>query len=174
VVDTSKAVVEGTVDVVTDPVKAAGDATAAIGTVAETVADGAVATVNTVAEVSTDAVVGVATDVTDVGAAVVDFTGGAITSAFDALGVNAAFQSVFGADIDKSDEGLEASFGKVDADGSGKISADEMKAYISKVYGKGLSDEILDAMMKAADTDGDGEIDLDEFKKIMRAGPDEK
>ena len=99
---------------------------------------------------------------------------GAINATFEALGVNAAFQSVFGADIDKSDEGLAKAFASVDADGSGKISADEMKGYITKVYGKGISEDVLTAMMKAADTDGDGEVDLDEFKKIMRAGPDEK
>lgn len=87
---------------------------------------------------------------------------------------NLTAESVFGAilrDIDKSDEGLAAAFKKVDTSGDGKISSEEMRAYITKVYGKGLDEKTFAAMMKVADVNGDGEIDLDEFKTIMRAGP---
>ena len=77
-------------------------------------------------------------------------------------------------DIDKSDEGLAAAFKKVDTSGDGKISSEEMRAYITKVFGKDLDEKTFDAMMKVADVDGDGEVDLDEFKAIMRAGPESK
>jgi Ca2+-binding EF-hand superfamily protein len=90
---------------------------------------------------------------------------------FDTLGVTQGFQAAFGDDIDKSDAGLEAAFAKVDTDTSGKINAEEMKAYILSVYPKGLNDRKIAQMMAAADTNKDGEIDLAEFKVIMRAGP---
>jgi len=80
------------------------------------------------------------------------------------------FQQVFGA-VDKSDRGLEKAFKAVDADSSGKISSTEMKAYISKTYGKGFDDKKVEEMMTVADTNKDGEVDLEEFKVIMRAGP---
>lgn len=51
------------------------------------------------------------------------------------LGATAAFQSVFGENIDKSDAGLTKAFNTVDVDSSGKISVKEMTAYIAQVYG---------------------------------------
>ena len=90
------------------------------------------------------------------------------------VGGAAAFQSVFGANIDKSDHGLEKAFKGVDTDSSGKISAKEMNAHITKVYGSEMDPSIVEEMFKVADKDGDGEVDLDEFKAIMRAGPDSK
>jgi len=97
-----------------------------------------------------------------------------VNGVFDKLGVTAGFQAVFGADIDKSDEGLAKKFVEVDADGSGKISTEEMRNAIVAMYGEKLPEDTLEKMMKAADTDGDGEVDLEEFKVIMRAGPDKK
>ena len=73
--------------------------------------------------------------------------------------------------VDKSDAGLERMFRSVDTDGSGKISEEEMRAAIKKVYGEATEDETVTEMMMAADTDNDGVIDLNEFKIIMRAGP---
>jgi len=98
-----------------------------------------------------------------------DMTISGIETACDTLGVTTGFQAVFG--MDTSDEALAESFAQVDADKSGKISRDEMKAAILKMYGKSLDDKYVEAMMTAADTNNDGEIDLDEFKTIMRAGP---
>ena len=46
-----------------------------------------------------------------------------------------AFQQVYASIIDKSDEGLAASFEKVDADASGNISSNEMRNYLDSVYG---------------------------------------
>ena len=90
---------------------------------------------------------------------------------FDTLGVTQGFQAAFAEDIDKSDAGLEAAFVKVDTDKSGKINAEEMKAYILSVYEKAVDDKTIGEMMRAADTNQDGEIDLAEFKIIMGAGP---
>ena len=114
-----------------------------------------------------DAAKGAATKVGDV-------SKGALEATLKTLGGAAAFQSVFGANIDKSDGGLEKAFKGVDADSSGKISAKEMNAHITKVYGAEMDESIVKEMFKVADTDGDGEVDLNEFKTIMRAGPDSK
>ena len=73
--------------------------------------------------------------------------------------------------LDLTNAGLTKMFVSLDADGSGKIDDDEMRAAILKTYGQGLPDSIVEDMMKAADTDNDGEVDLDEFMAIMRAGP---
>ena len=97
--------------------------------------------------------------------------GSLVVTGLEKTGVTAGFQAVFGKGIDKSDAGLEAAFTKVDTDKSGKINAEEMKAYILSVYPKGLNDRKIAQMMAAADTNKDGEIDLAEFKVIMRAGP---
>ena len=111
----------------------------------------------------------------NVGGAAIDGAkgaGGMLTSgvdtAFKTLGAVGGFQALFGEDMDKSDEGLAKAFAEVDGDGSGKISGDEMKAYIVKVYGNSLDEKMVAEMMAMADTDGDGEVDLDEFKIIMR------
>ena len=103
-----------------------------------------------------------------------DVSKGALEATLKTLGGAAAFQSVFGANIDKSDHGLEKAFKGVDTDSSGKISAKEMNAHITKVYGSEMDPSIVEEMFKVADKDGDGEVDLDEFKAIMRAGPDTK
>merc|ERR1719409_700598 len=86
------------------------------------------------------------------------FTIGSVTESFDSLGAVAGFQTMiggmFGA-VDKSDAALEKMFKEMDADGSGKVSEDEMKAAIQKVYGEALKDDMLKEMMKAADTNND-------------------
>jgi len=97
-----------------------------------------------------------------------------VTSAGGAVGFQSLMGGLFGANIDKSDAGLEAMFKTMDADGSGKVSEEEMKAAITKVYGEALPEDTLKTMMDSADTNKDGEVDLDEFKTIMRAGPDSK
>ena len=74
-----------------------------------------------------------------------------------------------GESLDKSDDGLETLFREMDADGSGKISHDEMFSALSEKYGRDLEQSVIVQMMAAADTDGDGEISIDEFKAIMRA-----
>ena len=97
--------------------------------------------------------------------------GSVVVTGLEKTGVTAGFQAVFGKGIDKSDAGLEAAFTKVDTDKSGKINAEEMKAYIQSVYEKAVDDKTIGEMMAAADTNQDSEIDLAEFKIMMRAGP---
>ena len=63
-----------------------------------------------------------------------DVSKGALEATLKTLGGAAAFQSVFGANIDKSDHGLEKAFKGVDTDSSGKISTKEMNAHITKKY----------------------------------------
>ena len=62
----------------------------------------------------------------------------------------------------------------MDHDKSGKVSADEMKGAIKKMYGVDIKPALITMMMAAADTNSDGEIDLAEFKTIMRAYPEHK
>lgn len=53
-------------------------------------------------------------------------------------------------------------FAQVDADGSGKLSIDELKAAFKSLE---LSDEDADTLLANLDTNGDAEIDLDEWRK---------
>jgi len=127
-----------------------------------------VSTATAVAESTKAGVTAVADGTVTAVKATANMTIGGIETAFDTLGVTSGFQTVFG--MDTSDEALVERFAQVDADGSGKVSREEMKAAILKMYGKALDDKYIEGMMSAADKDNDGEIDLDEFKTIMRAG----
>lgn len=60
-------------------------------------------------------------------------------------------------------EKLEATFKMFDKDGSGTITADEIKS----VLGKTVDKNILEEMIKEVDTNGDQEISLVEFKEMM-------
>ena len=62
-------------------------------------------------------------------------------------------------------EFMEA-FQLFDKDGSGKISASELKAVLHSL-GQNVTDEQVQMMMDEADVDGDGEIDYMEFVKMM-------
>ncbi|KAJ8904381.1 hypothetical protein NDN08_000900 [Rhodosorus marinus] len=66
---------------------------------------------------------------------------------------------------DGQDEILEA-FKVFDKDGSGKISAEELRNVLLKL-GENLTSEEATDLIKAADLNGDGEIDYEEFVKMM-------
>lgn len=87
---------------------------------------------------------------------------GGLQYTFDQLGATAGFKAVMaGMDdvpLDTSDKSLEKQFAKIDKDNSGKISTDEMKAAIKKLYGIELKPALIAAMMAAADTNQDGEV----------------
>lgn len=55
-----------------------------------------------------------------------------------------------------------------DKDGSGKISADELKQ-VALASGIRASDAELDAMLQSADLDGDGQVKYSEFYRIMKS-----
>jgi len=82
-----------------------------------------------------------------------------------------------GEKIDTSDDGLETAFKSLDSDSSGKISMQEMTAYIASVYtvyagsNVELDESIIKKMLAVADRSNVGEVDLKEFKTIMREGP---
>ena len=59
-----------------------------------------------------------------------------------------------------------AEFQIFDKDGSGTVSAQELKQVLKK-FDVDISDETLDGMIKEADQDGDGSINYEEFMKIM-------
>lgn len=59
-----------------------------------------------------------------------------------------------------------AAFKVFDKDGSGTISAEELKA-VMKSLGENLTDEEIDDMIREADKDRDGTIDYEEFCQLM-------
>jgi len=54
-----------------------------------------------------------------------------------------------------------------DKDGSGTISAEEIKVVLS-AGGKGLSEEAVKEIIKQVDENGDGEISFEEFTHMMK------
>ena len=97
-----------------------------------------------------------------------------VSQTFEGLGAVSGFQSALsslgGGSVDMSNAGLEKLFTQIDADGSGKISNDEMLQALSRKYpGRDCDPSAITQMMAAADTDKDGEVSMDEFKAVMRA-----
>ena len=64
-------------------------------------------------------------------------------------------------------EEVEKAFMKLDADGSGSISRDELTNYLGNL-GEKLSEEEIEKLIKDVDKDGDGEIDYKEFVAYMK------
>ena len=64
-----------------------------------------------------------------------------------------------------TNEKLEAAFNLFDKDGSGSISATEVKDVLG--IGKNIGDEVWNDIIREVDGDGDGEISFDEFKTMM-------
>ncbi|KAK1235967.1 hypothetical protein PQX77_000793 [Marasmius sp. AFHP31] len=65
-----------------------------------------------------------------------------------------------------SEEEIRQAFKVFDKDGSGAISATELRNVMESL-GERLSESEIDAMMKEADVDGDGTISYNEFVKMM-------
>lgn len=79
------------------------------------------------------------------------------------------FTEWLAASIDKksllSEEKLEAAFKMFDKDGSGSISASEIKEVIG--VGKNIPEKIWDEIIGEVDDDGSKTIDYQEFKSMM-------
>jgi len=65
-----------------------------------------------------------------------------------------------------TNEKLQSAFKMFDKDGSGMISATEIKEVLG--FGKTLSEEAVNEIVKQVDANGDGEISFDEFAQMMR------
>ena len=65
-----------------------------------------------------------------------------------------------------TNEKLQAAFKMFDKDGSGLISADEIKEVLG--FGQTLSEEAVNKIIKQVDENGDGEISFDEFVVMMK------
>ena len=64
------------------------------------------------------------------------------------------------------DDKIQAAFALFDRDGSGKISASELRDILGA--GRKLSNEdVWSDIIKEVDLNGDGEISLEEFKSMM-------
>jgi len=68
-------------------------------------------------------------------------------------------------DVDQDQEMRDA-FKVFDRDGSGSISAKELRHVMANL-GEKMTDEEIDEMIREADIDGDGEIDYEEFVVMM-------
>ena len=66
-----------------------------------------------------------------------------------------------------SQEKLHAAFRMFDKDGSGIISADEIRDVLCFGGNNVLSPEAVDAIIKQVDENGDGEIQFEEFVQMM-------
>jgi calcium-dependent protein kinase len=65
-----------------------------------------------------------------------------------------------------TNEKLQAAFRMFDKDGSGLISAAEIKEVLG--FGKTLSEEAVNEIIKQVDENGDGEISFEEFSTMMK------
>lgn len=66
-----------------------------------------------------------------------------------------------------TNEKLQAAFKMFDKDGSGLISADEIKAVLSAGE-NALDKDAIDLVIKQVDDNGDGEISFEEFCQMMK------
>ena len=64
-----------------------------------------------------------------------------------------------------SKENIDSAFRILDADNSGKITAYELKEYLS--CDNNINKEVWEALIREVDQNGDGEIDIEEFKIMM-------
>ena len=66
-----------------------------------------------------------------------------------------------------SDEEFEATFQRVDKDGSGTITPDEVEELLTEVYGFPPLEEEVKMFMEEFDLNNDGRVTLDEFKQAL-------
>ncbi|RMZ76938.1 hypothetical protein DV737_g4613, partial [Chaetothyriales sp. CBS 132003] len=68
------------------------------------------------------------------------------------------------------DQETKAAFAVFDKDGSGTISAEELRQ-VMKSLGEDLTDAEIDEMIREADKDQDGTIDYEEFVQLLSPKP---
>jgi len=68
----------------------------------------------------------------------------------------------------EGEEEIREAFKVFDKDGTGFISAAELRHVMTNL-GEKLTDEEVDEMIREADVDGDGQINYEEFVKMMLA-----
>ena len=66
-----------------------------------------------------------------------------------------------------SDEEFEATFHRVDKDGSGAITPDEVEDLLSETYGFPPLEEEVKMFMQEFDLNQDGKVTIDEFKSAL-------
>merc|ERR1711957_840624 len=66
-----------------------------------------------------------------------------------------------------SDEEFEATFRRVDRDGSGAITPDEVEELLTETYGFPPLEEEVKMFMEEFDLNNDGKVTIDEFKSSL-------
>ncbi|KAG0329316.1 hypothetical protein BGZ99_002597 [Dissophora globulifera] len=69
---------------------------------------------------------------------------------------------------DTSDEGYNVLFNTLNKDGSGNLSAAELRAGLQHFGNSSLSEADIDEIIHEADVSGDGRITIEEFLKVMQ------
>lgn len=65
---------------------------------------------------------------------------------------------------------LRSAFDVLDADGDGKISHEDLRAFYGGVSGDDTSGEgVIESMISVADSNKDGFVEYDEFEKVLEA-----
>jgi len=67
-----------------------------------------------------------------------------------------------------TEKNLEFAFNFFDKDGSGKLSAEEVKSILGVVSTEKDGGEIVKKVISEVDVNGDGEINFEEFKNLMK------
>ncbi|KAL8578831.1 hypothetical protein ACOMHN_022124 [Nucella lapillus] len=62
---------------------------------------------------------------------------------------------------------LEAAFRHFDKDGSGKLSRDELRRFLTSNFGDPLTEEEFNDVINDMDKDGDGLVDVGEFSAML-------
>ncbi|XP_078613485.1 calcium-binding protein E63-1-like isoform X2 [Branchiostoma floridae x Branchiostoma japonicum] len=68
---------------------------------------------------------------------------------------------------DETQEAMVAAFNKIDKNGDGSLSQEELKEGMSGVVGMELSPETIAELVRIADSNSDGQVDIEEFVKMV-------
>ncbi|KAL1548222.1 calcium-binding protein CP1-like [Salvia divinorum] len=74
--------------------------------------------------------------------------------------------------IEKSN--LRSAFDVLDADGDGRISHADLRAFYGGISGSDDDDDVIGSMISAADSNRDGFVEYEEFRRVLGGGDGRK